>query len=171
MASKTLLIGLLLVSGCTRQQSGSSEQVAKQQNSQSTNAAPPSKGFVVDVSLSEQAMKKLAESKETVIVSANLSGRPKKGALKRYVDEMGRVGGLGDVEIEIAPGKSARFEEIKMKEDAFEQTDKQSPELLINVFSGRKSSEDNLLACGIYEGKLIDVEGRSIPIACKLLQE
>jgi len=47
----------------------------------------------------------------------------------------------------------------------------QGPQLLINLYSGRKSSPDNLLDCGIYEGPLKAVEGKNIPIACKLIGE
>jgi hypothetical protein len=49
--------------------------------------------------------------------------------------------------------------------------DNQGPQLLINVYSGRKSSPNNLLDCGIYEGALKAVQGQSIPISCKLIGE
>jgi hypothetical protein len=42
---------------------------------------------------------------------------------------------------------------------------------LINVYSGRKSSPDNLLDCGIYEGPLKAVQSQSIPISCKIIGE
>ncbi len=47
----------------------------------------------------------------------------------------------------------------------------QGPQLLINVYSGRKSSPNNLLDCGIYEGSFQAIQGQSIPIACKLIGE
>jgi hypothetical protein len=49
--------------------------------------------------------------------------------------------------------------------------DSNGPQLLINVYSGRKSSPNNLLDCGIYEGSLQAVQGQSIPIPCKLIGE
>jgi hypothetical protein len=114
-------------------------------------------------------MKKLVESKETIIVVGYLSGNPRKGALKKFVDEMGQVD-LGEIKAEIAPGMSAGFGEIKFLKDAYEQTDKK-PQLLINVYSGRKSSPDNLLDCGIYEGDLLPIQAKSTPISCKLIGE
>jgi hypothetical protein len=49
--------------------------------------------------------------------------------------------------------------------------DSSRPQLLINVYSGRKSSPNNLLDCGIYEGSLAAIQGQSIPISCKLIGE
>jgi hypothetical protein len=47
----------------------------------------------------------------------------------------------------------------------------QGPQLLINAYSGRKSSENNLLDCGIYEGPLRPMLGQNIGISCKLIGE
>ena len=105
-----------------------------------------------------------------MVVAGYLSGNPKPSAQKKYVDEMGEVN-LGTLRAELAPGENAEFSDIKLKQDAFEQTDKNSPQLLINVFSGRKSSKNNLLDCGIFEGTLESVQERSIPISCKLIGE
>ena len=131
--------------------------------------SPSPVDFTIDITLSDRAKKKLTESKETVIVAAYLSGTAKKGALKRYAHD-GEVG-LGDIDIETAPGESAKFKDVKPKEDAFRQTDKQSPQILINVFSGRKSSKDNLIICDIYEGTLESIRQRILPISCALIEE
>jgi hypothetical protein len=133
-------------------------------------ATPAYPGFSVNVTLSNKAMAKMVAGKETVIVAGYLTGNPKPGALKKYVDEMGEVG-LGDIQTEVGPGVIARFGPITLKQDAFAQTDKKDAQLLINVYSGRKSSPDNLLDCGIYEGPLKPVQGTIIPIACKLIGE
>jgi hypothetical protein len=136
----------------------------------SHTAIPEFPGFDVRVTLSEKAEAKFAASKETIIVAGYLSGDPKKQAAKKYVDEMGQVG-LGTIKTEIQPGQIAHFADVKVKKDAFAQIDINGPQLLINVYSGRKSSKDNLLDCGIYEGALKPVGGTTIPIACKLIGE
>lgn len=164
-----LLTGLLLVAiGCTRQQAGlaSSEGGAQQRKTQ----AAPGSGFIVNIALPEKARKRLVESKETIVVAGYVTGNPKQGALKRYVNRMGEVE-LGDVKAEVAPGENATFSQIHVKQDALEQTDEKDPQILINVFSGRKSSKDNLLDCGIYQGPLKSVQGGSVPISCKLIGE
>ncbi len=78
---------------------------------------------------------------------------------------------LGDIKAEVAPGENAAFSRIQMKQDAFEQTDKKDLQILVNVFSGRKSSNDNLLNCGIYQGPLKSVQGCSVAVSCKLIGE
>jgi hypothetical protein len=164
---------LLAALGCSRQPPASaehSEAVSPQQNREPATATSGLAGFTVNVSLSEKARRKLIESKETVIVAGFFTGNPKPGALKQYVSEMDQVD-LGEIKAEVAPGEKATFQAIDLKKDAFEQTDKQDPQLLINVFSGRKSSQNNLLDCGIYEGPLKPVQGGSIPISCKLIGE
>lgn len=136
----------------------------------SHTAIPEFSGFDVQVTLSEKAKARLTTNKETIIVAGYLAGDPKKQAAKRYIDEMGQVS-LGTIKSEVQPGQVAHFGEVKMKKDALAQIDVNGPQLLINVYSGRKSSKDNLLDCGIYEGALKPVEGTTIAVACKLIGE
>jgi hypothetical protein len=146
---------------------------------QNKDASPPTlrsdlKGFSVDVTLSENAMKKLIENKETIVVIGFFTGSPKPGLpAKQYKQFLSRPGpiGLGEVEVEVSPGERARFDDIKLKQEAVAFLDSDGPQLLINVVSGRKSSTDNLLECDIYEGALKSVQGTRIPIKCKLIQE
>jgi len=127
-------------------------------------------GFTVDVTLSDKAEHKLVSGKETIIIAAYLTGRPRPGTNKKYISDMGEIG-LGEAQVEVAPGQSAKFDKLKLSQDALEQSLNRNPILLINVYSGRKSSKDNLLDCGIYEDDLKPVQGKSIPIACKLIGE
>ena len=129
------------------------------------------RGFRVSVALSEKAAQLLKRKRETVIIDGSFTGAPKQGALKQYVPETGEVSLGDDVRAEVEPGSGASFDEVKLKRDALEQTDGQGPDLLINVFSGRRSSDDNLLDCEIYEGPLKGVQDKNIPIHCRLIGE
>ena len=57
---------------------------------------------------------------------------------------------LGSAEIEVAPESSA----VKVAGEGFDATYltsvKGDPEVLINVYSARKTHENNLLSCGIH---------------------
>ncbi|MGA2219745.1 MAG: hypothetical protein ABSG51_16765 [Terracidiphilus sp.] len=174
MISRVLLNGLVLLAlACPLHiagASGSFVQAAQAQETQRAVSTPEFPGFTLDVTLSEKAMKKLVSSKETVIAAGYITGNPRKGALKKYVSEMGEVD-LGQIQVEFQPGKSARFGEIKLKPDARAQTDGMDPRININVFSGGKSSKDNLIDCGFYEGSLKSLQGQVIPVACKLIGE
>jgi hypothetical protein len=127
-------------------------------------------GFTVTITYSQKAMATLVAGKETVIVAGYLSGFPIQGTPKQDVDHLGQID-MGEVKNEIAPGATATFDRIKLNPTLMKWVDNQGPQLLINVYSGRKSSPNNLLDCGIYEGALKAIQGQSIPISCKLIGE
>jgi hypothetical protein len=141
--------------------------VSAQQNTTPT----PLTGFTVKVTYSQKASDTLAAKKETVVVAGYLYGFPKPGTPKKYVDKMGQVGIGDDIHQEIALGTIATFGAVQLDQAMLKWLDNQGPQILINVYSGRKSSPNNLLDCGIYEGSLAAVQGQSIPIACKLIGE
>jgi hypothetical protein len=140
---------------------------------QSVKPAPPDAtvpGFTVAITYSQKAMDKLVAGKETVIVVGYLYGFPIPGTPQKLVDEVGQVD-MGEVKKEVAPGATATFDRIKLDPAMTKWFNSQGLQVLINVYSGRKSSPNNLLDCGIYEGALKAVQGQSIPIACKLIGE
>ncbi len=135
--------------------------------------APPAAtvpGFTVTVTYSQKAMAMLLAGKETVIVVGYLYGFPIQGTPKQDVDHVGQID-MGEVKKEIAPGATATFDRVKLNQPMMKWMDSQGPQLLINVYSGRKSSPNNLLDCGIYEGALKAIQGQIVPIACKLIGE
>src|ERR1700721_172756 len=114
-------------------------------------------GFTVEVSFSEKARQRLTESKETIVAISYFTASPRKDAsLKAYRKLLSRPGplGLGEVEVEAKPGESLKFGAIKLDRSASAVIDDQGPQLLVNVVSGRRSFENNLLDCGIFEGAL-----------------
>jgi hypothetical protein len=145
--------------------------LAQQQTTKPTTPPPAAVfNFTVKITYSQKAMDTLAAGKETVIVAGYLTASPIAGTPKQYVDRMGEIG-LGEVDREIAPGAIATFSNVKPTPAMMKWVDSQGPQLLINVYSGRKSSPNNLLDCGIYEGSIASVQGQSIPISCKLIGE
>jgi hypothetical protein len=156
-----------LLFGCsglpTRPHSGSDRGVDQQKNI----AAP----FSVNVQLSEGAREKLTDSNETIIVAGYFTGHPKEGTETRYLDIKSGDVVLGDVQQEIRPGETAVFNQLNLNTDAVSRIDSQGPHVLINVFSGRRSSKNNLLDCVYYDGQLESLRGRTILIRCKLIEE
>jgi hypothetical protein len=162
----TILVLLISVAGVATH-----DRVLAQQ--QRTKAAPPVaalSSFTVTVTYSQKAMDTLLAGKETVIVAGYLTASPISGTPKQYVDHVGEIG-RGEGQKEIAPGAIATFDSVKPTPAMMKWVDSSGPQLLINVYSGRKSSPNNLLDCGIYEGSLQAVNGQSIPISCKLIGE
>jgi hypothetical protein len=135
---------------------------------QQKNIAAP---FSVNVQLSEGAREKLTDSKETIIVRGEFTGHPKGGTEARYLDIKSGDVILGDVQQEIRPGETAVFNQLNLNSDAVSQIDSQGPHVLVFVFSGRRSSKDNLLYCDDYDGPLEPLRGRTILIRCQLIAE
>ena len=143
---------------------------AQQQSAKPATPAATVPGFTVTITCSQKAMATLVSGKETVIVVGYLYGFPKQGTPKKYVDHVGQVD-MGEVKKEVAPGATATFDRIKLDPAMVKWFDSQGLQVLVNVYSGRKSSPNNLLDCGIYEGALKAIQGQSIPISCKLIGE
>jgi hypothetical protein len=143
---------------------------AQQQTTKPATPAAAVFNFAVKVTYSQKAMDTLVAGKETVIVAGYLMASPIPGTPKKYVDHVGQIG-LGEVDQEIAPRAIATFSSVKPTQAMMKWVDSSGPQLLINVYSGRKSSPNNLLDCGIYEGSLAAIQGQSIPISCKLIGE
>ena len=172
-AEPFLICLLVLMLGCSKQPVVSFSPPQKNaQPANSPNVASSSNfaDFRVDLSLSKRAEQSLNENKESVVVVAEFTGKPKKGALKSYVNDLGEIE-LGWAKLEVAPGENAMFKNIALKADALEQTDNGDPQVLVNVFSGRKSSKDNMLICGIYQGGLRHIQGGNVAIPCSLIGE
>jgi hypothetical protein len=132
--------------------------LAQQQTTKPTTAAAAVFNFTVKITYSQKAMDTLVAGKETVIVAGYLMASPIPGTPKKYVDHVGQIG-LGEVDREIAPGAIATFRNVRPTQAMMKWVDSQGPQLLINVYSGRKSSPNNLLDCGIYQGSLAAVQG------------
>jgi hypothetical protein len=147
-----------------------SPALAQRQSAKPAAPAAIVPGFTVTVTYSQKATATLAAGKETVIVVGYLYGFPIQGTPKQDVDHMGQID-MGEVKKEIAPSAVAKFDSVKLNQPMIKWMNTQGPQLLINVYSGRKSSPNNLLDCGIYEGALKAVQGTSIPISCKLIGE
>ncbi len=163
---------MLLMVGCAEPRAGNpgtERRTAEERNRAAGVTVSPV--FSVRVRLSDAAAKKLRDSKETIMVAGYFTGHPKLGTEVRYLDIKSGEVDLGDVEVEIHPGETATFSNLKLNSDALARIDSNGPSILIDVFSGRKSSKDNLLDCEVYDGKFDSVRGRTIELPCQLIGE
>ncbi|HSC46741.1 MAG TPA: hypothetical protein VLG68_01500 [Gammaproteobacteria bacterium] len=125
--------------------------------------------FHVNVSLSSQILGFLQQRKETVVVSAEYYGWPAQGA-EQQADEMGEVQ-LGEEEVEKPnPGKAV-FTGAPINKRKLKDVKDGAVQVLINVYSGRHSSPDNLLSCGFFEGSIDAVRKYDLTLTCKLLDD
>lgn len=124
--------------------------------------------FEIEVANSRQADQLLSAQGETIIVSANFWGEPKS---ESDMDETGQLQLAGqDIELK-GDTRVAKFSGIRFSQNAYRKLRDKDFWVLINVISGRKSSEDNLLDCGLMELKASQFAGKRFLIGCKLIEE
>ena len=125
--------------------------------------------FTVQIILSPAAAQRLATAKETIMVSAFYYGVPRLSAPAGAADEMGQVH-LGNQDIELHGAGNAVFDGhvVDQKRLAFVDGD---PQVNVNVYSGRRSSERNVLNCDFFEDAIQLAQAKPIAIHCGLLGE
>jgi hypothetical protein len=126
-------------------------------------------GFAVTVSLSPKAAARLAHPKETIVISADFYGDPSaKG--RRLENDGGEIDLAPSQKQEIPGPGTAQFQGPKYDKSKLADVDANGLQVLINVYSGRHSSPDNLLDCGLFQDK-IALAAKGIAIRCKLIGE
>ena len=126
--------------------------------------------FEIEVHSNARADKTLAKRKETIIVSAMFWATP-VDPREKAKGENGMVSVLKK-DIELRGDKHiARFEGLKFDKNLLKKIEDRDINLLINIFSGRKSSQDNLLDCGILEMKASQFANKRFVLGCRLIGE
>lgn len=125
--------------------------------------------FEIEVALSDAAQMKMTADKETIIVNAYLSGEP-KDSIDVQINEMGQLN-LAASEIELDKPGIARFDKINISKKAYETLANKDFEILINIYSGRRSSEYNLLTADILQEPVSIVSGKRHVLNAKLISE
>lgn len=125
--------------------------------------------FEIELKLTESANKKLNEAKETIIVQAYFRGEPKDTTLEEYED-FGEFS-IGQYRIELENERVAIFDSAIVSKDMFDQLADKNFEILINVFTGRRSSQYNLLDCDILQDLVLNVKDKRHVLEGKLIRE
>ena len=123
--------------------------------------------FDIEIVLSEKAKERIVNSNETIIVSIFFYGYPKDNK-KPNSEYDGTLYLVGDKK-EITYGQIVQFENIKISKRDYDQLIDKDFELNLNVFSGRKSSQDNLLDCKALFGKVSNIVNKKHTIKGKLI--
>jgi hypothetical protein len=123
--------------------------------------------FEIEIALTEGARKKLKDARESIIVQAYITGSPKKGVAGELT-EMGELN-LADPKVELTNSGVARFEGVNIARSNYEDLADEDFHILINVFSGRRSTQLNLLDCDILEEPISVVRAKRHTLTCKLI--
>jgi hypothetical protein len=125
--------------------------------------------FELNLALTPRAAEMLASRDETVNVAVMYYGEPVSETAPG-IDEHDMEIGLGRDDIEVAPQNAL----VTAPGTGFDATNitsvKGEPEVLVNVYSSRKTHENNLLDCGIYQGPIAMAQKKPVEIKCDLIQ-
>ena len=121
--------------------------------------------FEIEVSLNAKAKERIVNSKETIIINVTLTGTPKDTTL--YAED-GQFY-VASAEKEIFYGQIARFDKIKFSKKTFDQLVDKDVYLNAFVYSGRKSSPNNLLDCNIIADSISNIVNKKFTITGKLI--
>ncbi len=121
--------------------------------------------FEIEVQLDEKAGKEIKNKKESIIVAAYFSGEPKDTT--KYMED-GEYA-VANHSIELFDSRLAKFSGIKISKTMYESLANKDIQVLINVYSGRRSSKLNLLDCGILQKRISEVKDQKFILKGKLI--
>lgn len=123
--------------------------------------------FEVHLVLSNKAKDRIVSTHETIIFRVVVGGTPKKKA-RVHLEEDGSFF-LASSEHEVQYGQPVRFENIKFARKLYDQLADKDFEVTVNIYSGRKSSPDNLIDCDFVFGKISEVANKQFTVKGKLI--
>lgn len=123
--------------------------------------------FEVEIVLTEKAKNKIINSKETIIASLFFYGYPKDST--KTNSEKDNSIYLTGIKKEIHYGENIHFENLKISKKDFAELVDKDFELNLNVFSGRKSTNVNLLNCEPLFDKISNVANKKFTLKGKLI--
>jgi hypothetical protein len=123
--------------------------------------------FEIEVVLSPKAEERITKGKETIIVDVFFTGTPKDSSLAELEEDGSFF--VASAKKEILYGQVAKFDKIKFSKKIYNQLTDKDIDLGVNVYSGRKSSQDNLLNGDALFDKVSNVVNKRFTLKCKLI--
>jgi hypothetical protein len=124
--------------------------------------------FEIEVSLSPKAKDRIVDSNETIIIDVFLEGIP-KDPKKAHLEEDGSFY-VGSAKREIIYGQIARFDHLKFPKKLYDQLADKDADLTVNIYTGRKSSQNNLITGDFLSDKVSNVINRHFTLKQKLIR-
>ena len=127
-------------------------------------------GFGLDITLSPKAAEQLRATHEGITANASYYGDPTAAAAK-HGDEVGHIDlGVEQHDLSARAGR-IRFTGRTVMVDRLPWVDG-GVKVNVNVYSARRSSEDNILACDFIDGDLAQVvKAQPVTLHCGLITE
>jgi hypothetical protein len=123
--------------------------------------------FEIEIALSPKAKERIVNSNETIIVDISLEGIPKDSSNAHFEEDGSFY--VGSFKKEISYGQIARFDNLKFSRKIYDQLADKDVDLSVNVYSGRKSSSNNLLNVDFLSDKVSNIINRHFTLKGKLI--
>ena len=128
--------------------------------------------FEIQLNLSKKAEKKLKEENESIIIAVDFIGEPEIKIVEtkkfEFYDENGDLT-IGTKKVEFESERIVKFENCKVSKKLLELLKNKTYEARVNVFSGRKSSKDNIITCDYYQENIEILKNKRIILNGKLI--
>jgi hypothetical protein len=125
--------------------------------------------FEVEVVLSEKARERMLDPKESIIVFAEFTGEP-HDTLSEGVNETGQLM-LTSVRMETYSPWIVKFENIFIPRKLYDRLLNKDFDVSVQIWTGRKTSEYNLLAGDLISGQISKIKGTRQKLNAKLIKE
>jgi hypothetical protein len=125
--------------------------------------------FYVTVTLTDPARQRLESADEAIVIVATLLGEASADATLA-LDESGRVDLLSSQHELTGSGRTTQFNDLEIASSTVDQLASRDYTVNINAGSGRRSSDDNVLACDFFEGKMSNLQP-GVTLQCGLIGE
>jgi hypothetical protein len=124
--------------------------------------------FEIEIKLIPKAEERI-KGKETIIVAVYFNGIPKDSS-NAQLSEDGSFS-VAWATKEIVAGQIAKFEGIKFSREIYDQLADKDVDCTVNIYSGRRSSPDNLLDANAIFEKISNIVNQRLTTNCKLIDE
>jgi hypothetical protein len=123
--------------------------------------------FEIEVALSPKAKERIINSNETIVIDVFLEGTPKNPS-KAHLEEDGSFY-VGAAKREISYGQIARFDNLKFPKKIYDQLADKDVDVTVNIYTGRKSSQNNLISGDFLGDKVSNVINKRFTMNEKLI--
>jgi len=120
--------------------------------------------FQLELKLSKLAEKELKKSKESIVIVAYIRGTLKNSDEKNEYQ-------IGKYSVEVTSERIVTLDDVYVSKKEFDKLEDPNFEVLINVFSGRKSSQFNILDVNILQEPLEQLKGKRHYLKGRLITE
>ena len=124
--------------------------------------------FTIDIELTPKAKDRIISGKETMIIEVSITGDLKDTTQTDLLADDGNFY-LANPSREVQLGQTAIFQNVKISKKMFDQVADKNLFVLAFLYSGRRSTDLNLLEGDVLTGQINEIAGQKLIMKAKLI--